>query len=131
MMGVKPGVQDGGEGGLVGLRAGVRLDVDVFGLEEFFGALAGEIFHLVGILAAAVVALAGVAFGVFVGEDAAGGFEDGLRGEVLAGDELDLAVLAARFREDEFVDGGVYFGEVPLDRGWHGCVGLVMPNSSI
>ena len=91
------GLQHGCVGGLIGLRSGVRLDVDVFGVEELFRAVAREVLHLVGVLAAAVVALARIAFGVLVGEDAAGGFEDGFGGEILAGDQLDLAVLTARF----------------------------------
>ena len=66
-------LEDGHVGGGVGLGAGVGLDVDVLGAEELFGAVAGEVFDDVGELAAAVVALAGVAFGVFVGEDGACG----------------------------------------------------------
>ena len=104
-------VEDGGEGGLVGLGAGVGLDVGVFGVEELFGAVAGNVFHFVGVFAAAIIALAGVAFGVFVGEDGAGGFEDGFGGEVFAGDEFDLAVLAGGFLVDEVVDGGIDLGE--------------------
>ena len=80
------GVAGGDErhvGGGVGLRAGVRLDVGVVGAEEAFGAVAGEGFDDVGVLAATVVALSGVAFGVFVGEDGACGLEDGAADEVL------------------------------------------------
>ena len=38
------GRKHGGIGGLIGLRAGMRLHVDVFGAEQLFGAVAGEIF---------------------------------------------------------------------------------------
>src|SRR5208283_1717516 len=51
----------------------------------------------VGELAAAVIALARVAFGVLVRAHAAGGLEHRLGGEVLAGDEFDARVLALRF----------------------------------
>ena len=81
-------------GGGVGLRAGVRLHVDVLGAEELFGAVAGQVLDDVGELASAVVALAGVAFGVFVGEDGAGGLEHGAADEVLGGDHLQAFVLA-------------------------------------
>ena len=52
------GLEDGGVGGLIGLRTGVRLDVGVFGAKELLGAVAGQVFDHVGIFAAAVVALA-------------------------------------------------------------------------
>ena len=87
------GRQHRGIGGLVGLRAGVRLHVGVLGAEQLLGAVAGQVLDDVGELAAAVVALAGIAFGVLVGEDAAGGFQHGFRGEVLAGDQFELRVL--------------------------------------
>ena len=53
---------------LVGLRAGVRLHVGVLGAEELLRALDRERLDDVDELAAAVVALAGIAFGVLVGE---------------------------------------------------------------
>ena len=61
----------------------------------------------------AIVTFAGIAFGVFVGEDAAGGFEDGFGDEVFAGDQFELGVLAIGFVEDGLVDIGVDFGEGP------------------
>ena len=63
----------------VRLRAGVRLHVRVLGAEELLGAVAREVLHHVGELAAAVVALAGIALGVLVGEDRPGRFEHGAR----------------------------------------------------
>ena len=47
-------------------------------------------------LTAAVVALAGQALGVLVGDDAAHGGHDGGRDDVLAGDELDIVPLAGQ-----------------------------------
>ena len=64
-------------GGHVGLRAGVGLDVGVLGAEELAGPVDGQLLHLVDHLAAAVVALAGVALGVLVGEGRAGRLEHG------------------------------------------------------
>ncbi len=89
----------------------MRLDVDVLGAEEFFRALAGQVLDDVGVFAAAVVALTGIAFGVLVGEDAAGGFEHGFGGEVLAGDQFELTVLARRLVLNGLVNLGVDFGE--------------------
>ena len=52
-------------------------------------------FDDVDVLAAAVVALAGIAFGILVGQHGAGCIEHGLRDDVLRRDQLDLMLLAA------------------------------------
>ena len=100
------GLNDGHVGGGVGLRAGVRLDVGVIGAEELFGAVAGQVFDHVGILAAAVVALAGVAFGIFIGEDRTGRFQHRLADKVLRRDHLQAFMLALNF----MLHGGGNFG---------------------
>ena len=56
----------------IGLRAGVRLHIDVLAAEELPRAVAGEVLHDVGILAATVVAASRIALGVFVRKDRAG-----------------------------------------------------------
>ena len=94
------GDEDGGVDGGVGLGTGVGLDVGVVGAEEFFGAFDGEDLDLVDLFAAAIPAAGRVALGVFVGEHAALGLEDGGVGEVLRGDELDVAFLAGAFGGD-------------------------------
>ncbi len=62
-------------------------------------------------LAAAVVALARVAFGVLVGEDAALRREHGGARVVLRGDQLDAFFLAAEFRLDGGPERGVALGD--------------------
>ena len=98
------------------------LDVDVIGVEELFGAGSGEVFDDVGVLAAAVVALAGVAFGVFVGEDGACGFEDGAADEVFRGDHLEAFVLAIDFIGDLGGDLGVGGGQRGVQVDGHGVI---------
>ena len=99
---------DGGEvDGRVGLTAGVRLHVDVLGPEEGLEPVAGEVLHRVDEFAAAVVAVAGVALGVFVGEHAADRLHDGGAGEVLAGDHLQPFLLPGLFRGDCRPDLGI------------------------
>ncbi len=90
-------VDEGQVGGHVGLAAGVGLDVGVLGAEKLFGAFYREVFRLVDLGAAAVVAAAGIAFGVFVGEAGSLGFENGRGGEVFRGDKLDAVALAGEF----------------------------------
>ena len=87
-------------------RAGMGLHVGEAAAEEGFGALDGEALGDVDLFAAAVVAAAGIALGVFVGQDAALGFEHRGRDDVLAGDEFDAVLLAALFAGD----GGGKFG---------------------
>ena len=64
--------------GHVGLRARVRLDVDVVGAEELLGAVDRQGFGDVDELAPAVVPLARIPLGVLVRQDRAGGFENGV-----------------------------------------------------
>ena len=103
------------EHGVVGrhVRAGarVRLDVRVLGAEERLGALDRERLDLVHDLAAAVVALAGQALGVLVGEHRADGLEHGGPGEVLGRDQLELVALARELGVAEAGDLGVDLGE--------------------
>ncbi|MNP14693.1 hypothetical protein D3C76_1070270 [compost metagenome] len=91
------GLQQGQVDRAVGGRARVRLDVGEIGTEQLLGALDGQRFDFVDVLAAAVVALAWVAFGVFVGQAAALGLHDALAGVVLRGDQLDVIFLALFF----------------------------------
>ena len=70
---VSPGVSAAKQHGLIGLRARVRLHVHVIALEKLLGAIAGQVFDHVHKLASAVVALAGIALGIFVGQRSGGG----------------------------------------------------------
>ena len=81
--------------GDVGLAAGVRLHVGVLRAEELAGPAARDVLDHVDVLAAAVVALAGITLGVLVGQPAADCLHDGGRGEVLTGDKLYVVALTA------------------------------------
>jgi len=93
--------------GHVGAGAGVWLDIGRLGAEQLAGPLDGEQLNLVHRLAAAVVSFAGITLGVFVGENATLGGEDGGRGVVLAGDHLEAGLLPLAFGQDGFPDGRV------------------------
>ena len=88
------GLQRAEVDGHVGLGAGMGLDVGVLRSEEPLGALDGQVLGQVHEFAAAVVALAGIAFGVLVGQHAAHGLAHGRGGEVFGGDEFQAAHLA-------------------------------------
>src|ERR1700686_2189920 len=77
------------------LRSGMRLHVGVVGAEQLLGALDRQLLGHVDVLAAAVVALAGIAFRVLVGEHRALRLQHPWTGVVLRSDELDVLLLAA------------------------------------
>ena len=91
-------LEQGQVDGHVGVGARVRLHVGVLGAEQRLGPLAGELLDLVDDLVAAVVALAGVALAVLVGEDRAGGPQHRRRGEVLARRSAGASCSGARPR---------------------------------
>src|SRR5262249_61358500 len=79
--------------------------------DQAVGAVDGQALHHVGEFDSAVVAFARIAFGVFVREDGAGGFEHGLGDEVFRGDQLEAFVLAAGFILNRRVDFRIGFGQ--------------------
>ena len=105
------GLEHGHVDGLVRLRARVRLHVGVLRAEELLHALDGEALGHVDELAAAVVALAGVALRVLVGEDRSlRGHHRGTR-VVLGGDEFEAVFLAPVLVADGLPDFGVDGGD--------------------
>jgi hypothetical protein len=74
----------------VRLRAGMRLDIDVIGAEKLLRAADGEVLDDVDELAAAVVAPAWIALGVFIGHHRSLRFEDGFADGVFRGDKLEV-----------------------------------------
>ena len=107
--------------GGVGLRARVGLDVGVLGAEQLAGALNGDVLHHVHHVAAAVVALGGVALGVFIGQYRANGHHDGLGDHVLGGDQLQTVSLAGQLGINGGGNGGVKLGKVLIHFLDHGC----------
>ena len=84
----------------------MRLHVAVIAAENLLQTVTREVFGDVDELTAAVVALAGIAFGVLVGEMAPHRSHDGGRDDVLAGDEFEVAPLAGKF----LLHGGAKLG---------------------
>lgn len=83
--------------GRIRLAAGVRLHVGIIGAEQLFGAVDGQLLDFIHMFAAAVIALARIAFGVLVGQAAALGLHHTLAGVVLGGNQLDVIFLALIF----------------------------------
>ena len=108
---MSPGLQQRVVDGDVRLRAGVRLDVGVLGAEQRLGAVDRELLGHVDELAAAVVAPAGIALGVLVGQHRALRLEHRHRHEVLGGDHLERALLAIELHDEDLGDLGIDLGE--------------------
>jgi len=79
------------------LRTGVRLDVGVDGAKQLFGAINGQTLGHINILATAVIALARITFGIFVGQNRSLRSQYTRRGVVFRGNQLDMIFLAADF----------------------------------
>ena len=75
--------------------------------EQLLGALDGERLGHVDELAAAVIAPARIALGIFVGQHRALRLEHGAGDDVLRGDQLDLVALAAELVVDRAGDFGI------------------------
>ena len=104
---VSPGLQHGHIHADIRLRAGVRLDVGMFGAEKLLGAVDRQLLGAVDEFAAAVIALAGIALGVLIGEHRAHRFEHRLGDEILRRDQLEAGGLAAHFLAKHIRDFGI------------------------
>ena len=101
------GIEEGEIARLVHRRAGQRLHVGVLGAEQRAGAIAREVLDRVGELLAAVVAPAGIALGVLVGQHRAERGQHLGIGVVLRRDHLDAVDLAALLAGDGVRDVGI------------------------
>ncbi len=124
-------VEQGVEHGGVGVGARVRLHIGELAVEQLLGALDGQVLDQVVLLAAGVVAAAGVAFGVLVGHARAGGGHHGGRSMVLAGDHFQRGVLTLFFGGDQVGDLGVVGGQDGQDGGGIGVGHGVMKGVQI
>ncbi len=106
---------------LVRLRTGMRLHVGIFRAEQRLGAVDRQLFRHVHIFAAAVVALAGIAFRILVGQLAALRFHHCRAGVVFRRDQLDVIFLAAVFILDGRPQIGVGMGD-GVFAGEHGAI---------
>ncbi len=66
----------------------MRLDVSVVGAENLFRAVNRRLLNDIGKLTAAVITLARITFGILVGKNRTGGFENGFRDEIFRRDKF-------------------------------------------
>ena len=85
--------------------------------KSFLRPVDGQALDGVDMFAAAVPAFAGIALGVFVGEHRALGLHHGGADKVLAGDQLDVLLLALLFQEEGAGDFGVHAAQTQRGGG--------------
>ncbi len=105
------GLQEREKHRLIHLAAGVGLDVGETRAEEFLGAIDRERLRDVDPFTTAVIAIARVAFGIFVGHHRALRFQHRAADDVFRRDQLDLVTLPAEFALDRRRDLGIGLSE--------------------
>ena len=95
----------------VGRRPRMRLDIGVFRSEQRLDAVPRQVLGHVDVFAAAVVAAARVAFGVFIGQHRALRLKDRTGREVLRGDHFQGVALTAELGGQHRGDLRVHFGQ--------------------
>jgi hypothetical protein len=100
-------LEEGEVDGEVGGRARVGLDVGVVGLKQRLGPIEAELLDAVDDLLALVVALAGVALGVAVGQHGAGRGQDRRRHVVLRRDQADAVALQRLLGGEQVAELGI------------------------
>ena len=85
----------------VGLGAGMGLDIGIFGPVDGLEPVNGQLLDLVDDLAAAVIAVTGIALGVFVGADGTHRLQHLVGDIVFRGDQFESGGLAVLFLADE------------------------------
>ena len=113
------GVEEGKKNCEVCRCAAVRLDVCVLCTKELFGSLACDILYDIHILAPAIVALAGKALCIFVGEYRSCRQKDSLGNDVFGCDQLDILTLTVQFQLTRIKDLFVIIDE--LIKKIHSC----------
>src|SRR5579871_1091205 len=88
-------LHQGEKGRDIGGGPRMRLNVCETASEKLRNTLNRQIFGNVDVLAAAIIALARLAFGIFVGEDRALRLEHRGADIILRGDQLDIVLLSA------------------------------------
>ena len=109
------GVQQRVHDGVVRLRAGVGLYVRVLRAEELLHTGNGEVLNDIDVLAAAVVAAAGVSLSVLVGQHRALALHHSAGDKVLGCNHLEGVLLALALQLNGFCYLGVEVGEGHLE----------------
>ncbi len=95
------------------LRARMRLYVGKIRTEQFTGTLDRDIFYDIDALTAAVIALARITLGIFVGQHTAHCRHNGRGNDVFAGNQLQISLLTGKLLRHRRADFFVVFCDKP------------------
>ena len=109
------------ENGEIRLRAGMRLHIGVACMKQFFSAVDRQLFGHIHMLAAAVVALAGVTLGVLVGEHRTLRHQHARAGVIFRGNQLNMILLTLPFCLQRLPQCGVQTGDGVVRCREHGA----------
>ena len=101
---MSPGCRSAREHGLIHLAARIGLHIGELAVEQTARALDGKLLGNIDKLAAAIIAAARIALGIFVGEHRSLRFKHGAGDDVFGCNQLDLVALAAEFLLDNAGD---------------------------
>ena len=96
----------------VSLGAGVRLYVSVISAEQLFCTVNRQLFNDINIFATAIVALARITFGIFIGQLRTLCLHNTRTGVVLGGDQFDVLFLTYFFLLHSLPQFGIIIGNV-------------------
>ncbi|MNP49210.1 hypothetical protein D3C76_1433830 [compost metagenome] len=97
-----PRLQSRKVNGQVRLSAGVRLYVSMLSAKQFLRTIARDIFHDIDMLAAAIVAFAGISFRIFVCQYGAHCFHNSFADNVLGCDQFNVVPLTFELQIHRF-----------------------------
>ncbi len=81
----------------IGRGTRMRLNVDPVGIKQFLCSFAGEVFNFIYMLTTTVISFAGIAFGIFIGQNCAHRRNGSSRHKIFRGDQLKIIVLSFCF----------------------------------
>ena len=109
---------------LIGRRPGMRLHIREAAPEQARRPLDRQALGDIDELAAAVITPSGITFGIFVRQNRALRLEHRARDDILAGDQLDLRLLAAKLARDSGGDLRVGGGQGSCEKAGIGLNGI-------
>ena len=111
------------EDGLVRLAARVGLHVGKLAAEQRVGALDGQVFGDVDVLATTIVAFTWVTLGILVGQNGTLRLENCLGDDILRSDQFDFMLLTTELLRHGRGDRGINLGEGAMEKVGKLCAG--------
>ena len=112
-------LEQGQEHALIGLGAGMRLNIGPAAVEQLLGAFDRQLFGEVNILTTTVIAAAGIALSVFVGQHGTLSLKHCAGHDVFRGNQLNAVTLPCQFVINGRVQCRIAILEVRIKKSFH------------